>query len=102
MPPETPAADPTSAIAAIIGVIALIAVFGFVLLIVGRARNLRRVMKSRPTMPMFDADLPPSRPQERPERSTEFRLATLDNLMMQGKITADEYKEARAKVLGDV
>jgi len=99
MPPETSAADPMAAFAATIGLISILAVIGFVALIVSRARKLSRILKSSPRVLSFDADPTPSAGPD--ERSTEFRLATLDTLMMQGRITPDEYREARAKVLGE-
>ena len=100
MPPETAAVEPLTVFGPIIGLVAFVALVGFVILIVTRARNLARVIKSDPSRLMYDADPAPT--AESAERSTESRLATLDTLLMQGRITPDEYKAARAKVLGEV
>ena len=81
-------------------VVAVLGIAGFTVIIVSRARKLARVLKSSSNRLMFDGDLPTAEAQPT-SSSTDSRLATLDALMMQGKITADEYSEARAKVLGE-
>jgi len=100
MPVDDSALALTNSFGTIFLVVAVLGLTGFVIVIVSRARKLARVMKSSSSRMILDDELPGE--TESTARGTDSRLATLDTLMMQGKITPDEYRDARAKVLGEL